>query len=805
MNLHSKPRNEYEHKRYFPCDIPEQAIKNAKAAAIRKNVSESSILVSTVVELVRQYTGCDKISLLVRLADSFTTITVDLTSATRIGDLFRHLHLQLAETVCGSPTIECDIEIELPGSLMRPLMHFNHEIIETESSILFRYESDENRAKCEFICSGEHYPVELFPQMARHFINILSDVVERPEARINDIVMIDAEEIAEIIERGSGPEVKIERKCAHQFFEEQAAKNPEAIALICGKQKLSYRDLNDKANVIGHRLQSLGVGPESIVGIGMERSIEAVICILAVFKAGGAYTIIDPGYPTARVKEMLSDAQASLVITKSSFNAGSDYENLEIIDYNQFADYPKENTVNVVSDVTVDNAAYITFTSGSTGKPKGIIGIHLSITTLLDFSKFFYEKNAANEVCCLLSPLSFGAAVGAIFLPLCCGIPLVIIPNGEEKDPYKFGCYISEYGITNFVATPALVRQLCGLNDEGRKLLNSVKRVGIGGAAVTPDLVRAVKQVIPQAIVSSGYSGSEIGLAAFGRFIEDADLKDDERISLGKPGPNTQTYILDGEGKIVPIGVPGELYVSSPYLSRGYTGMPELTMQRFLSNPFTNSVEFSRMYRTGDILRYRFDGEVEYIGRADSEVKIRGFRIEIEEIESLLRNHDAIEEAVVTIDIGKYSERLVAWVVRKPETDTEIPELRRHIKKYLPDYMVPSVFIFMKQLPLNANGKIDRTALSFDATEHAASSEGREMPRNQLESAVADIWRKMLEQEVGIHDDFLDLGGDSIQAGLISLEIRERFNVEIPIIMFFEDLTVAKLAEDIYQIQKNSD
>ena len=619
--------------------------------------------------------------------------------------------------------------------------------------------------------------------------------------------MIDDAERADIIRRGTGPTIEIADKCAHKYFEEQAAKSPKMTALICGKKKLSYGELNAKANILGHFLQRSGIGPESIVGISMERSIEAIICILAIFKSGAAYTIIDPDHPIARKNEILSDAQVSLLITKSALKEDFGDGSVRIVEYEQFENDCNGDTTNVVSNVNVNNIAFVTFTSGSTGKPKGVVSIHLGITTMLDFSKFFYAQNASYEVGCLLSPLGFGASVGSMFLPLCNGVPLVVIPEGDEKDPYKFACHIGENRITNFIATPALVRQLCGLNDEGKKLLQSVKRVGIGGSEVTPDLIRSVWQAMPQVKISVGYSGSEIGGAAFGRFIDEEDLEEGVRIPLGRqPGPNIQTYILDDDMNMVPVGVPGELYVASPYLSRGYIGRPELTEKRFLPNPFLNTAGFERMYRTGDILCYREDGDVEYIRRTDGEVKIRGFRIETGEIESVLKKHEAIEEAIVTIDKGKYSERLVAWIVCKSEVEIGIPKIRRHIKQSLPAYMTPSFFIFMKQLPLNANGKIDRTTLSFDVAERSTSGSGYEGPRNQMENTVADIWKKMLEQEqIGIHDDFLDLGGDSIQAGLISLKIRECFNVEIPIIMFFEDLTVAKLAEEICRAQEDDE
>jgi len=787
-------------------DIAEIVANGLKAKAVGENVLESPIIPAAIAMLVYRYTGREKISLHVKAADSAATIEIDASNAFETaGCLLAQFNLHLKEFF-GLSSCMSGMTIELPVDLMRPIMRSSIcESADSRGMIIFQCEAVGGRFFCKFLYSERYYSADLVRQMARHFKNILSDMTERPNARIQDIRMLDEDEKKAILERGAGPKVETGEKCAHHFFEEQAAKNPKATALICGNKRMSFEELNSRANVIGHYLQSLGAGVGTVVGIGMERSIEAVVCIIATFKTGAAYVIVDPLYPAARVKEMLSDAQVSLLITNPPIHFDS--EGLSVIDYAHFADRPEESTVNVVSDVTINDVAYITFTSGSTGKPKGIAGMHVSIATLLYYSRFFYKEDASDEVSALLSPLSFGASVGTMFMPLCNGIPLVVIPYGEEKDPYKFACLVFEHRITAFIMTTALARQLCGLSDEGKKLLQSVKHAGIGGSEVTPDLLRAVKRIMPDITITAGYAFSEIGTAAIDRFIEESDLKleESERIPLGIPGPNTRTYILDRDMNIVPVGVPGELYVSAPYLSSGYVGMPDLTARRFLPNPFTDSAGFARMYRTGDVARRRFDGELEYIGRADGEVKIRGFRIEIEEIESVLRNHAGIVEAVVTVDKGKYSERLVAWVVRKPESEADIPELRMHIKKSLPDYMVPSIFIFTRQLPLNANGKIDRAVLSFDAAEHAVGTGDYKGPRNQVESAVAEIWASILERErIDVHDDFLDLGGDSIQAGLISLEIRDRFNVEILVIMFFEGMTVASLSEEIRHIQENS-
>ena len=455
-------------------DIPE-IITTKVNAAVGENVSEYAIRLATAATLAHRYGGGrEKITLNVKTADSDAEILIDVACvASTACDLFIQSHLKL-NGLLGRSTAMNDMTIELSGELMRPVMRYINKSADSEATIRLQCKRAEDKTVCRFIFSREHYSDELIQQMARHFKNILSDITEHPEVQIKNIAMLDAEERAEIVKRGTGPKIEIERKCAHHFFEKQAAKKPDATALICGKHRMSYKELNDRANIIGHFLQGLGVVPEFVVGIGIERSIEAVICILAVLKAGGAYTIVDPEYPAARIKEILSDAQIRLLITQSSMKTRFEYEGLRVIDYDQFVDSPKENTENVVSDVTVDNTANIAFTSGTTGKPKGIIVPHLSNSTLLDLGQFMYKENATDEVGCLLSPLSFGASIGAIFLPLCYGIPLVIIPNGEEKDPYKFACHISDHKITSFVATPALVRLLCSLNEESRKMLQSV-------------------------------------------------------------------------------------------------------------------------------------------------------------------------------------------------------------------------------------------------------------------------------------------------------------------------------------------
>ena len=471
---------------FVPREISSEGVKTTAG----ENVSTAAI-VTAIAALVYRYTGCENVKLNVKTAYSEAAIEIDVArKAITAGQLFRQSHLKLKD-ISGLSAGTSDITIELPGAVMRPVMRSINESADSEATILLQRENaqtDKGRIDCKFVYSGKHYSGELIQQMARHFKNILSDMTERPNVEIKDIAMLDTQEIAAILKRGMGEVVSTRKKCAHHLFEEQAAKNPDATALICDEQKMSFADLNSRANVIGRYLQDLGVCSGTMVGVGIERSIEAVVCILAIFKTGAAYAIIDPEYPAARIEEMLSDAHISLLITKSSSKSKFDSEGLRIIDYEQFLEYTKEDAVNVVSDVTVNDAAYITFTSGSTGKPKGIIGMHLSVSTLLYYSQFFYKDGISGKVSGLLSPLGFGASVCGVFLPLCNGVPLVIIPNGEEKDPHKFACRVYEHKITSFIITTALARQLCELNDEGKKLLQPVKHAGIGGAEIKPEL-----------------------------------------------------------------------------------------------------------------------------------------------------------------------------------------------------------------------------------------------------------------------------------------------------------------------------
>lgn len=611
---------------------------------------------------------------------------------------------------------------------------------------------------------------------------------------------LSPEEEARIHEWGNSPRQQYESKSVRELFEEQVSSTPEKIALRFLKETITYAKLNSHANRVAHYLRKFGAGPEVVVGVEMGRSIEAIICILGILKTGAAYAIMNPEYPISRLKEMVRDASIGLILSNSRSAGNTIYGEAHIINYKQLPDNC-EGIANIASNISLDNAAYVSFTSGSTGKPKGVIGIHRSISHLIGLSRFHYNEKLEQEVCCLNAPLSFGSTVAMLFMPLCCGFLLVVIPDGDEKDPRKFARAVQENQITSLTMVPSLISQLCSLGDVARAMLKSVRKVALAGAAVTQDLMDKVRSLMPQAQIVIGYAASEIGAVAVAG-PEGGDWK--ESILLGRPAHDTQIYILDHDMNLVPIGVPGELCVASSHLARGYIGRPELTAERFVPNPFGCSAG-ERLYRTGDLVKFRSDGQVEYLGRLDTEVKVRGFRVELTEIESALARYEAIEEAVVIGDGRESSQRLVAYVVRKREKEANVTAIRKYLQERLPDYMVPSLFVFLDSLPLNPHGKVDREALPLRGADRPVVDGQYEGPRDFVEAAVTHIWETALGfEQIGIHDDFLDIGGDSLIAALIASEIRERFAVEIPLPLFFENLTIADLATEISRSQDGS-
>jgi amino acid adenylation domain-containing protein len=650
---------------------------------------------------------------------------------------------------------------------------------------------------------GRFYSPELLEQIAGHLRNLFADMLTYPERRVSDLAMLSPEELHRLTVEWNGAVLPYEERCIHKFFEEQAARTPDALALRFEDRTLNYHELNVRANTLAHRLRDMGAKPEIVVGISMERSLQAAICILAVLKSGAAYTVIAPDSPAARIKDIVSLSDAKIVLTDSEYTPrfrGIDAQVLAVdvlSDASECQAFPG----NIDSGVTVDNAVYVLFTSGSTGKPKGVVGIHRSIAHLFGFGRFTYMTGPEHDVCCFSAPLGFLGAVAGLLMPLCCGLPAVIIPEGQEKDPYALADIIHETGITNLTMVPSLLKQLSTLGSRAKRQLKTVRRVGLSGSVIDRETINVFRKIMPQAMLMVGYVSTEIGSVALGHFV---DLKKDGKkgpAPLGRPGPDVRAYILDRFMNPVPVGVPGELYIAADHIARGYVGQPELTDERFLPDPFAG-IPGKRFFRTGDIVRYRSDGEVEYLGRTDNQVKVRGFRVELSEIESVLAACSGVAEAVVAKSEQEEAQRLVAYVVKKSDAKMGVEALREYLRQRLPQYMIPSAFFFLKQMPLNTNGKIDRYALSQNRLERPAMENAYVSPEDGIQTELVEIWQEVLGvQHIGIHDDFLEIGGESLLAAIIAGKIFERFSVEIPLPLFFSNLTVASLAAEISGIR----
>ncbi len=543
------------------------------------------------------------------------------------------------------------------------------------------------------------------------------------------------------------------RKCIHQWFEEQAAQTPHAVAAVFKDRRLTYAELNARANQIAHQLVKLGVGPESLVGICVERSLEMVAGLLGILKAGGAYVPLDPAYPRERIDFILNETNVAVLLTQERLAVELRGVVARVIcldsDWNLIA---KESAADLETKVSPENLAYVIYTSGSTGKPKGVQIRHRAVVNLLQSMRRKPGLNA-HDALLAVTTLSFDIAGLELFLPLCAGAKLVIASREATVDGTQLLAQISHSGITVMQATPATWRLLieAGWNDTPRL------KILCGGEAFPRELANQLLERGGE--LWNMYGPTETTIWSAVSRIE----KGSDPVTIGPPIDNTQFYILDSAGQPVPVGVPGELHIGGDGLARGYFNRPELTAEKFIGNSFSNDPT-ARLYKTGDLVRYLPDGQIEFLGRMDNQVKIRGFRIELGEIESVLRQHAAVLETVVLAREDVPGEkRLAAYVTSAPDRTPAPADLRKFVGERLPDYMIPSAFIVLSVLPLLPNGKVDRRALPAPDSTGKPLERGFVAPCNPEEKILADIWKEVLRLErVSVDDDLFELGADSI-------------------------------------------
>ncbi|AVO54972.1 non-ribosomal peptide synthase/polyketide synthase [Ectopseudomonas mendocina] len=595
-------------------------------------------------------------------------------------------------------------------------------------------------------------------RMAHHLGNLWRAMVAQPARSLAELPMLDDSERHLLIAgwNATASDYPLQRG-VHQLFEEQAARTPTAPALAFGEQRLDYAALNRQANRLAHALIERGVGPDSLVGVAMERSVEMVVALLAILKAGGAYVPVDPEYPIERQAYMLEDSGVKLLLCQSHLQLPL-AEGVQRIDLDQAGDwlhgYGEDNPG---VELDGENLAYVIYTSGSTGKPKGAGNRHSALTNRLCWMQQAYGLGAGDTVL-QKTPFSFDVSVWEFFWPLMTGARLVVAAPGDHRDPAKLVETINRESVTTLHFVPSMLQAF--LQDENVASCSSLQRIVCSGEALPADAQQQVFAKLPQAALYNLYGPTEAAIdVTHWTCVEEGK----DAVPIGKPIANLACYILDGNLEPVPVGVLGELYLAGQGLARGYHQRPALTAERFVASPF---VAGERLYRSGDLARYRADGVIEYAGRIDHQVKLRGLRIELGEIEARLLEHPQVREAAVLAVDGK---QLVGYVVLAEESQGWRETLATHLAASLPEYMVPTQWLALERMPLSANGKLERKALprpDASMAQHAYVA-----PQNEIEQRLAAIWQDVLGRErIGRDDNFFELGGDSI----VSIQVVSR-------------------------------
>ncbi len=568
-------------------------------------------------------------------------------------------------------------------------------------------------------------------------------------------------------------------KCIHQLFEEQVERTPDAVAVVFAEQHLTFRELNRRANQLAHYLRTLGVKPDVLVGICIQRSLEMLVGLLAILKAGGAYVPLDPAYPQERLSFMIEDTQVSVLLTQETLLPLLPQITGHVVCVDSW-EVKSHDAENVESGVSGKNLAYVIYTSGSTGKPKGVLIEHHSVLNLsLGLHQAIYANFDSSQLRVSLNgSLSFDTSVKQ-WIQLLHGHTIDIVPEMVRYQGKALLSYLQDHQIDVFDCTPS---QLELLVEVGLLIGDAPKCILVGGEALSLSTWQTLAAA-PNINFYNVYGPTECTVDATLRH-----LRSDMKPSIGRPITNTKTYILDSHLQPVPIGVPGELYIGGVGLARGYFNRPDITAEKFIPNPFQ---EASRLYKTGDLVRYLSDGNIEYLGRIDNQVKIRGFRIELGEIEFLLNQHPAVLQTIVIADEDRGNKRLIAYLVCHQEAPKG-SELRHFLQDKLPEYMVPAAFVFLPSFPLTPNGKVDRRNLPSPVRELEATFVGA---RNELEVQIVKIWEKVLGIEpIGVRDNFFELGGHSLLAMRLLAEIEQVFAKNLTLSIFVETQTVEQLA-----------
>ena len=653
----------------------------------------------------------------------------------------------------------------------------------------------ENGLEGEIKYCTDCFEPDTIQRLCGHYETLLTSIASNPDQSIAELTILTERERTKILYEWNATRAEFPQVCVHELFEQQASLHPDSIALVFEERQQTYRELNQRANQIAHTLRKSGVGPEVLVGVCLERCPEMLVALLGIWKAGGAYVPLDPAYPADRLSFMVKDAAVKVLLTHSQHKQLFASANNELICLD--SDWPviaQESASNLKSEAIPSNLAYVMYTSGSTGTPKGVMVLHSGLVNYLCWAVKAYSVEAGGSVPVHTS-ISFDLTVTGMYPPLLVGGRVEILSedvggqsllkalkNGKDRSLVKI--------------TPAHL-ELLNQQISSEEAAGRTKLFVIGGENLLAESLLLWRKSARSTRLINEYGPTETVVGCC-TYEVGADDPASGSVPIGRPIANTQLYILDRNMNPVPIGVIGELYIGGAGVARGYLNRPELNKERFLADPFSGQIG-ARLYKTGDVARYRKDGILEYLGRVDNQVKVRGYRIELGEIGATLASDPRVKSCAVLVrEDEPGNKQLVGYVIPREGKSPTAEDLQQFLKQRLPEYMAPAHFVFLDSIPLTTNGKVDRKALPAPTYGGVSAGQGFVAPRTETEKALAEIWAKLLKlEQIGIHDDFFDFGGHSLMAMKAVSQIEEKFGVNVSLAGLLEAPTIAELAKKL--------
>jgi amino acid adenylation domain-containing protein len=682
-------------------------------------------------------------------------------------------------------------DLALSGLKCRPF-DFEHVTTAFDLDLAISEEPQGMMAVMTFCADLFDHPT--ITRMLNHYRMILESVVDDPDKPVTSIPLLTSHETRQLLHDWNQTTIDYRSvESLNVLFETQVRQQPDAVALIFDGGSVSYGELNVVVNQLAHQLHAVGVGPEAPVAVYMERSLRSAIGLLAVLKAGGAYVPLDEAWPSRQIESVLREIDVPVILTETKLKPRLSSHNARVICLDERPETPAKHINTGPPECVVnENLAYVIYTSGSTGRPKGVAVSHGQLLKRFEWMWRVYPF-AANEVACQRTALSFAVSIYELLGPLLQGVPVLIVPDDTVKNPLRFVELLEHYRVSRIVMVPTLLRQILDTDIDLEVRLASLRFCTSLGEPLSPELCNRFHERVPQATVINDYGASEVTAISW---YESKEFScNPGHVPVGRPIDNVQVYLLDDALQPVPLGLVGDIYVTGKTLAREYYKRPELTAEKFLSNPFSLAGG-TRLYRTGDLGRYRIDGNIEHLGRRDQQVKIRGVRIDLEGIESILRQQSAVREAIVMAHLDHNSEtRLGAYLVAGGQPVPTNREFRQFLEDRLPSYMIPASFVWLSKFPLTASGKVDRQALLSMKPIREWPREGEHsQAETAAEKALSEIWAGVLGlEQVGMNENFFELGGDSILSIQIIARARQA-GLELTPKQLFQNQTVRELA-----------